>query len=183
MSFSFIQLWIYYRYIKNWLFCASRNASMVFYLQHLSCNSKTLIWTTYFKLLHFNTGMQHHKLDKTNRVSWLKEPAFFLFVLGFIGWNYKTRKLSLLPCMYRYTFSFTLKLTATLLWKLATFWWNGPKHTPLLLWSLGDYRSAKLNKKNMFAWFFIPTMSYCFQRFVNILIFYGIAWGSSICLD
>ena len=36
--------------------------------------------------------------------------------------NYKTKKLLLLRCMSRYTFSFTLKLTASPPQKLATFY-------------------------------------------------------------
>ena len=58
--------------------------------------------------------------------------------------------------MYRYIFSFTLKLITATLQKLAIFhtwkcktkgWWNGPKHTSLLLWWIYDYKSANLNKK------------------------------------
>ena len=58
--------------------------------------------------------------------------------------------------MYRYIFSFTLKLITATLQKLAIFhtwkcktkgWWNGPKHTSLSLWWIYDYKSANLNKK------------------------------------
>ena len=61
--------------------------------------------------------------------------------------------------MYRYIFSFTLKLITATLQKLAIFhtwkcktkgWWNGPKHTSLLLWWIYDYKSANLNKKNFY---------------------------------
>ena len=49
----------------------------------------------------------------------------FLFVLGIVSRNYKTRKILLILCIYRYTFGFRLKLTTTLLQKLATFYlWN-----------------------------------------------------------
>ena len=49
------------------------------------------------------------------------KPALVLLVLGMLSRNYKNRKLLLHPCMYRDILSFTLKLTATLLQKLATF--------------------------------------------------------------
>ena len=49
----------------------------------------------------------------------LKEPLLFLLVLGIVNRNYKTR---LLPGIYSYTFSFTLKSATTLLQKLATFY-------------------------------------------------------------
>ena len=42
-------------------------------------------------------------------------------MLGIVSRNYKTKKLLLLPCMYRYIFSFTLRLITTLLQKLGIF--------------------------------------------------------------
>ena len=68
-----------------------------------------------------------------NILSWTRIPEFvnlnsqlfFLLVLGIVSRNYKTKKILLLPCMYRYIFSFTLKLITTLLQKLTIFHiWN-----------------------------------------------------------
>ena len=50
---------------------------------------------------------------------------YLLLVTGIVSRNYKTRRLLLLLCMYRYTFRFQLKFTNTILRKLATFYiWN-----------------------------------------------------------
>ena len=69
----------------------------------------------------FFTSMEHLKLGKDARVFEPKYPTLFLFVFGLVSRNYKTKKLLLLPCMYRYIFSFTLRLITTLLQKLAIF--------------------------------------------------------------
>ena len=66
--------------------------------------------------------MEHQNLDKSNKVCYLKEAALFLLVIGIVTKNCRTRKLLLLPCMYRYTFNFKLKLANTPLQKLATFY-------------------------------------------------------------
>ena len=58
------------------------------------------------------------KLGKSNKVNLRRQRI----VLGIVSKNYKTRKLLLIPCMYRYTFSFTLKLATKLLQKLAKFY-------------------------------------------------------------
>ena len=63
--------------------------------------------------------MENQKLRKSNRVC---ESALAFLVLLILSRNYKTRRLLLLPRMYSYICSFTLKLTATLLQKLATFY-------------------------------------------------------------
>ena len=74
--------------------------------------------------LHFCTSMEHVKLSRRNRFCWLKEAALFLFVLGVISRIYKTKKILFLG-MYKYTFSFTLKLITALLQKITTFYiWN-----------------------------------------------------------
>lgn len=82
---------------------------------------KALTSVTYYWLLHYYAAMEHQKLGKSKRVCELKEPVHFLLVLGIVSRNNKTRKLLLHSCMYRFNFSFTLKLTTLLLQKLATF--------------------------------------------------------------
>ena len=68
--------------------------------------------------------MEHLKLSKRNRFCSLKEGALFLFVLGIISRICKTKNILFLG-MYRYTFSFALKLITALLQKLAIFYiWN-----------------------------------------------------------
>ena len=53
------------------------------------------------------------------------ERCLFFYLVLCVSRIYKTRKLSLLPCIYRYTFRFTLSLTTSLLQKLATSYsWN-----------------------------------------------------------
>ena len=121
-------------------------------------------------LLHFYTDMEHQKLVKSKKVFF--RACVFLFELAFVNRNYKTRKFLWLSCVYRYTFSFTLKLTTTLLQKLATLYiwsvkekelWNESKHTPLLLWWIYDYESANLN---------IPITPYCFHRLVKTICYW-----------
>ena len=70
--------------------------------------------------------------------------ALFLFVLGTVSRSYEAKKI-LLPCIYRYAFSFTLKLRTTLLQKLAAFYtWNvtqkdNGKDQNTLHYYYGDY--------------------------------------------
>ena len=71
--------------------------------------------------LHFWASMEHLKLSKRNRFCSLKEGALFLFVLGIISRICKTKNILFLG-MYRYTFSFALKLITALLQKLAIFY-------------------------------------------------------------
>ena len=75
----------------------------------------------------------------------------------YLVWHLKleTRKSLLLLCVFRYTFSFTLRLTSTLLQKLAKFYmWNVKQEddgmnqkskTPLLLRWIYDFKSVNLN--------------------------------------
>ena len=67
-------------------------------------NNKTLTLTTGSWLLHFRTGMEHQKLFKSNIF------CCFLFPLAIVTQKYKTIKLLLIPCMYRFSFSFTKKV-------------------------------------------------------------------------
>ena len=65
---------------------------------------------------------------RVTEVCKLKEPAFFLFVLGIVSRIYKTRKLLFSSCMYRYVFRFTMNLTTILLqkdWKKNVKWTKG----------------------------------------------------------
>lgn len=97
-------------------------------------NNKTLTLTTGSWLLHFRTGMEHQKLFKSNIF------CRFLFPLAIVTQKYKTIKLLLIPCMYRFSFSFTKKVNNYTVSKTSKIFicvlkkktrWNGPKHTSL----------------------------------------------------
>ena len=107
------------------------------------CFQKSLLDFVSSKTTHTPTRHLHQRqslcfctfLQTWNISSWervrefinLKESALFLLALGNVSRNYKTRKILLLLCMYRYTFSFTLKLKAALLQKLPTFYMKNIK--------------------------------------------------------
>ena len=83
--------------------------------------SKTLI-VDCDKLLASTLLYRHvaSEAGMSNRVCYLKVSALFLLVLGVVSENYITRKCLFILWLYKYTFTF--KLTTTLLQKLAAFY-------------------------------------------------------------
>ena len=74
--------------------------------------------------LGFCTFIQAWSIKRWARVTDfvnLKSQCFFFLHLVLQAKTTKPKKILLLPCMYRYAFSFALKLTTILLQKLATF--------------------------------------------------------------
>ena len=63
-----------------------------------------------------------NKARVTEFVNLKSQCFFFLYLVLQVNRSYKTRKTLLIPCMYRYTFTFILKSTTSLLQKQAIFY-------------------------------------------------------------
>ena len=50
--------------------------------------------------LYRHGGMEKCKLDQNHNICELKVPERFLFVVGAVGRNYKSKTFLLLPCLY-----------------------------------------------------------------------------------
>ena len=81
--------WVYWERT----FYASKNVLMIFsstgtYPPARYLHQRQNTWN-----LHFDTSMEHLKLDNRNRSFTLKTQCFLYFVLGIVSRNYKTKKI------------------------------------------------------------------------------------------
>lgn len=100
-------------YLEKWL-SVSRSIHMNVFLQQNKWTYKKLMLTANSWLLYFCTG------HGTWGLFYLNELEIPLLVLSVLSRNCKTRKVLLLPYIYRYTCSFILKLTSTTLYQISS---------------------------------------------------------------